>query len=77
MPASSVMPTFRNAIATNGMILPSISSQGLIGVTISCSIVPCSRSRTIATAVSISACICSTEPIMPGSMKLICFMSGL
>ena len=39
-------------IATKGSVLPKMSSRGRIGVTINCSIVPISFSRTMAMAVS-------------------------
>src|SRR3989304_3550664 len=51
------------------MIFPRMSSQGRIGVTISCSIVPRSRSRTIAVAVSIEGRSCRIIPLRAGTMK--------
>ena len=51
-----------------GMILPSISSHERTGVTINCSMVPCSRSRTMASADRIKVCTCSRMAINPGIM---------
>ncbi len=49
---TSISPT-----TANGSVFPSISSIGRRGVTISCSMVPISFSRTIASAVSIRVTI--------------------
>ncbi len=51
-----------------GAILPSISSVFVIGVTMSCSSVPRSRSRTIAIAVTSTIVIVRITPTSPGTM---------
>ena len=53
--------------SANGSVLPSISSIGRIGVTINCSIVPISFSRTMASAVSISVTIMMMFTTTPGT----------
>ncbi|OPZ59982.1 MAG: hypothetical protein BWY87_00721 [Deltaproteobacteria bacterium ADurb.Bin510] len=52
-----------------GMVLPNISSIGSSGVTISCSMVPDSRSRIMAIEVSSSESSMTTNPTMPGTKK--------
>ena len=54
--------------STNGTIFPSSRPVRLIGVTISCSSVPRSRSRTTATLVITTIVIDSSTPMMPGTM---------
>ena len=50
------------------MVFPNISSIGLSGVTISCSIVPISLSRTIAIEVSRRHISMITKAITPGTL---------
>ena len=57
--------------------MPRISSSGRIGVTMSCSIVPISFSRTIESAVSMVVRICRMNPMSAGTMKFAETMSGL
>ena len=54
--------------STKGRILPSIRLVLSIGVTISCSSVPSSRSRTIDIDVMRIIVIESSTPMMPGTM---------
>src|SRR3972149_1671376 len=75
MSRARVMSTYPRV--TYGRIFPSISSVLRIGVATSCSNVPSSRSRTMATAVSIIVSICSTTASRPGTMKLTLRRSGL
>ena len=56
-----------NEIKPNGSVLPRISSNGRSGVTINCSIVPVSRSRTIAIDVSIRQVSRMMNAITPGT----------
>ena len=65
------------AMITYGTILPIISSIGRIGVTRICSMVPISRSRTTAAAVSARDWVCSSMAAMPGIMNQRVFISGL
>ena len=60
--ATSTMPT-----SAKGSVLPSISSMGRMGVTINCSMVPISFSRTMASAVSISVTIMMMLATTPGT----------
>ena len=53
--------------SAKGSVLPSISSIGRTGVTINCSMVPISFSRTIPSAVSISVTIMMMLAITPGT----------
>ena len=48
------------------MVLPRMNSNRLIGLTMICSSVPISRSRTIAKAVRLTTCIKVSVPITPG-----------
>mgnify|MGYP003350027060 CR=1 FL=1 len=59
-------PMSRKPINANGIVFPSISSIGRIGVTINCSIVPISFSLTIAMQVSKSDIIVTMVAITPG-----------
>ena len=58
----------KNAIRAKGMVLPRISSAGLSGVTMSCSMVPISRSRTTAMDVSSSDVSMITMAMTPGTL---------
>ena len=58
----------KNAIRANGMVLPRISSTGLSGVTINCSMVPISRSLTTAMDVSRSDVSMITMAMTPGTL---------
>ena len=60
--STSTRPT-----SANGSVLPIISSMGRIGVTINCSMVPISFSRTMAIAVSISVTIMMMLTTTPGT----------
>src|SRR4030067_3732720 len=60
-----------------GYIVATTSSQGRIGVTINCAIVPRSRSRTIAVAVKMEVKAYRIIPITPGIMKKALTRSGL
>ena len=51
-----------------GMIFPNINSHALMGVTINCSMVPCSRSFTIANADKSNAWTCKMIGMSPGMM---------
>ena len=53
--------------SANGNVFPSISSMGRMGVTINCSMVPISFSRTIAMAVSIRVICMMMFTTMPGT----------
>ena len=59
------------------MILPSKSSQRRMGLTISASSVPFSRSRTIETAIWLIVVCIRSAPIRPGTMKIAETRSGL
>jgi hypothetical protein len=59
---------FADAIAVNGTILPIISSAGVIGVTMICSSVPISFSRTIAIDVRFIVPARSIMTSRPGTM---------
>ena len=50
----------------NGTVLPRMNSTGRIGLTMICSSVPTSRSRTIAKAVRLTTCSKVRLPITPG-----------
>ena len=65
------------AMITYGIILPIISSNGRIGVTRICSIVPISRSRTTAAAVSARDWVCNNMAAIPGIMNHSVLISGL
>ena len=67
-PIARTSNIFKNANNTYGIILPRISSQDRIGVTISCSIVPRSRSRTIDVAVRMEVNVNKIIAITPGIM---------
>jgi hypothetical protein len=54
-------------MTTNGAHLPRMNSTGRIGVTMICSIVPASFSRTIAMLVSISPISITSIAMMPGT----------
>ncbi len=58
---------FISPTMANGRVLPSISSMGRMGVTISCSRVPISFSRMIAWAVSISVTMKRMLAMTPGT----------
>src|ERR1044072_258108 len=60
-----------------GMIFPTTSSQERIGVTINCSMVPRSRSRTIEGAVHKAVMKYRIMPITPGTLKYAAIRSGL
>ena len=60
-----------------GVSLPSISPQRDSGLTINCSRVPRSRSRTSDMAVANMVAICRTRPITPGTKKFGLRISGL
>src|ERR1041385_3876445 len=66
-----------NAKMLYGRIFPTTSSQERIGVTISCSIVPRSRSRTIEEAVNNAVMKNRIMPITPGTLKYAAMRSGL
>ena len=59
--------TSRSPINAKGSVLPRISSTGRMGVTINCSMVPISFSRTIAMAVSISVTSVMMFTTTPGT----------
>ena len=59
--------TSSNPTSAKGRVLPSISSSGRIGVTINCSMVPISFSRTMAIAVSIRVTIMMMLATTPGT----------
>lgn len=61
----------------NGAVFPIMSSTGLMGVTMSCSSVPISRSFTIASEVSIMVTMSRIIDDTPGTMKFTLFSSGL
>ena len=58
----------KKAITTYGASLPTSSSHGRMGVTSSCSMVPRSRSRTIAVEVSTPDTKSRITPISAGTM---------
>ena len=60
-----------------GIALPMMSSKERIGVTISCSIVPCSFSRAMAIAVRITSDSISSTQMIPGTIKRTLRSSGL
>src|SRR5262245_25442129 len=66
-----------NAIMTYGMILPTIISNGRIGDTRICSIVPRSFSLTMLSAVRMAPTIIMITAMMPGTMKLTLLSSAL
>jgi len=68
IPIKVTTSTSMKLINTNGRVLPRISSNDRIGVTINCSMVPISRSRTIAMAVSSSEISSTTTAITPGTL---------
>ena len=76
-PMASTSRVSMKARMTYGRILPTTSSHGRMGVTMSCSIVPRSRSRTIAVAVRMEVMANRIMPITPGIMKYELTRSGL
>jgi len=60
-----------------GMSFPAMSSSGRMGVTLSCSMVPISFSRTTAMEVSIMVMTSRMSPSTPGTMKFRLLSSGL
>ena len=58
-----------NARMAYGRILPTTNSHERMGVTINCSIVPRSRSRTMEEAVSKAVMKYRIMPITPGTLK--------
>ncbi len=66
--ASTVTSTTSSRPTTaNGSVFPSISSMGRTGVTINCSIVPISFSRTMPSAVNINVTVMMMLAITPGT----------
>ena len=59
--------TSANPIRAKGSVLPRMNSIGVIGVTMICSIVPISFSRTTAMLVSIKVISMTTIAITPGT----------
>ncbi len=57
-----------NATNTDGRVLPMINSRGRSGLTISCSSVPISRSRTTASEVSSSVMSSTMVPMTAGTL---------
>ena len=76
-PTASTSIVLKNPSATYGISLPTINSHGRMGVTISCSIVPRSRSRTTEEAVRMAAMAYRIMPITPGIIKCALIRSGL
>ena len=70
--ATSPRPTRKN-----GTVLPTMNSTGRIGVTMICSSVPTSRSRTMAKAVRLTTMISVSVPITPGTKNQRPLRSGL
>ena len=68
LPSSNTVVICTSPTPTYGEILPSISSVLVMGVTMSCSSVPRSRSRTIAIAVTSTIVIVRITPTSPGTM---------
>ena len=67
--AITVMSTMSaNATTTGGSVLPRMSSTGVSGLTISCSSVPISRSRTTARAVRMRLTSITSVPITAGTL---------
>ncbi len=64
----SVSVTSANPTTMNGISLPATSSLARSGVTMSCSIVPCSRSFTRAMLVTTIVVTSRRTPITPGTM---------
>ena len=54
-------------MTTNGAHFPRMNSTGVIGVTMICSIVPTSFSRTIAMPVSMSVTSITSTDMIPGT----------
>jgi hypothetical protein len=67
-PSSKTVVIWTSPTPTYGASFPSISSVLVIGVTMSCSSVPRSRSRTIAIAVTRTSVIVRMTPTSPGTM---------
>ena len=67
-PAAVTSAISANPKIAKGIVYPSISSAGLIGVTISCSMVPASLSRTTAIEVSLRHISMIIEAITPGTL---------
>ncbi|MNN60773.1 hypothetical protein D3C81_1759750 [compost metagenome] len=70
MPSTSTSVVWMSPITAYGSTLPIISSLLLSGVAISSSMLPRSRSRTIATAVNITMVMVRMMPIRPGTMLI-------
>jgi len=62
-----ISSTSANPMRANGTVLPRMNSSGLMGVTIICSIVPISFSRTTAMLVSMSVTRSTMMAITPGT----------
>ena len=67
VPTTATRITSARPTTKKGMVLPRMNSKGLIGVTMTCSSVPISRSRTIANAVRVTTIISVMLPITPGT----------
>ena len=66
-PISRINVTSTKAISTKGSVLPRMNSAGVIGVTMICSIVPISFSRTTAMLVNSRLTRLTTITITPGT----------
>ena len=69
-PISVTSTTSTKPISAKGTVLPRMNSAGVIGVTMICSIVPISFSRTTAMLVSSSVISATTITSTPGTKKL-------
>ena len=66
-PTAATIAVLRKPMATNGAHLPRMNSTGRMGVTMICSIVPVSFSRTIAMLVSMRLMSMTSVAMMPGT----------
>jgi hypothetical protein len=67
LPAVRIRTTSMNPIMTKGSVLPRMSSQGLMGETMSCSNVPISLSLVMAMDVRVSVVIRRIIQMTPGT----------
>ena len=66
-PTTAISETSKRPIRKNGSVLPRMNSAGRMGVTMICSSVPISRSRTTAKAVSVITRTSVRLPMTPGT----------
>ena len=76
-PTTEISATSKMPIRKNGSVLPRMNSAGRMGVTIICSSVPISRSRTTAKAVSVITRTSVRLPMIPGTKNQRLLRSGL